>query len=284
MQSNHFDLIPAFYLAFPFLFFLLFINWLGFQFKNRHIRKFPGTEHVGIGPTEGSLLGLTALLLSFTFGMSASKFESRRQLIVSEANEITTTILRCDLYADSIRNILRTDLKNYLETRIDYFTAKEDETRITNSLVRADSISKIIWHTVAVLSHDPKNMVASQQMIPSLNAMIDIVTTREGARRAMVPGMILIVLCVLVVVSAFLSGYGSKSLERNKVLVFAFAIMTTLALYLVIDLDKPRQGFVNLNSSEQLLEDLRGLFAENKRHYIYTGWEWEYKSGVENEV
>lgn len=42
------------------------------------------------------------------------------------------------------------------------------------------------------------------------------------------------------------------------------ALMTTLALYLVIGLDKPRQRFVNLNSSEQLLENLRSLFAENK--------------------
>jgi len=264
MQPNQFDLIPAFYLAFPFLFFLIFINWLGYKFKNRHIRKFPGTEHVGIGPTEGSLLGLTALMLSFTFGMSASKFETRRQLIISETNEIGTTILRCDLYPDSIRNILRADLKNYLETRIDYFTVKDDEIKIKNTLVRADSISTIIWNTVATASHDPKNMIASQQMVPSLNGMIDIVTTREGTRRAMVPGMVLIVLCILVIVSAFLSGYGSKSLERNKVLVLAFAVMTTLALYLVIDLDKPRQGFVNLNSSEQLLEDLRGLFTENK--------------------
>jgi hypothetical protein len=105
-------------------------------------------------------------------------------------------------------------------------------------------------------------MVATQQMVPSLNGMIDIVTTREGSRRAMVPGMVLVVLCVLIVVSAFLSGYGSKSLERNKVLVLAFAVMTTLALYLVIDLDKPRQGFVNLNPAEQLLEGLRSLFPE----------------------
>jgi hypothetical protein len=263
MQTARFDLIPAFYLAIPFLFFLLFINWLGFKFKNRHIRKFPGTEHVGIGPTEGSLLGLTALLLSFTFGMSASKYESRRVLIVNETNEIGTTILRCDLYPDSIRNHLRADLKNYLETRIDYYDAKDNERLIQNSLVRSDSISKIIWNTVAVLAHDPKNMIATQQMVPSLNGMIDINTTREGGRRAMIPGMILIVLCILIIVSAFLSGYGSKSLERNKVLVFAFAIMTTLALYLVIDLDKPRQGFVNLNSTEQLLVDLRTLFTEH---------------------
>jgi hypothetical protein len=262
MQPSHFELMPAFYLAFPFLFFLIFVNWLGFQFKNKHIRKFPGTEHVGIGPTEGSLLGLTALLLSFTFGMSASKFESRRQHIVTEANEIGTTILRCDLYPDSIRNLLRADLKNYLETRIEYFTAKDNESIIQNTLVRSDSISKIIWNTVAAFSHDPKYMVATQQMVPSLNGMIDIVTTREGSRRAMVPSMVLIVLCILIIVSAFLSGYGSKSLERNKVLVIAFAVITTLALYLVIDLDKPRQGFVSLSSAEQLLEGLRSLFNE----------------------
>ena len=143
------------------------------------------------------------------------------------------------------------------------YDAKDNERLIQNSLVRSDSISKIIWNTVATLAHDPKNMIATQQMVPSLNGMIDINTTREGGRRAMIPGMILIVLCVLIIVSAFLSGYGSKSLERNKVLVFAFAIMTTLALYLVIDLDKPRQGFVNLNSTEQLLVDLRTLFTEH---------------------
>jgi hypothetical protein len=262
MQPSHFDLIPAFYLAFPFLFLLIFINWLGYRFKNYHIRKFPGTEHVGIGPTEGSLLGLTALLLSFTFGMSASKYESRRQLIVSEANDIGTTILRCDMYPDSVRNFLRAGLKNYLETRIDYYAAGDNEDLIKNSLERADSISKIIWNHAAILSHDLNNRVASEQMIPSLNSIIDIVTTRESARRATVPSMILVVLSILILVSAFLSGYGSKSLERNKVLVIAFAVITTLALYLVVDLDKPRQGFVNLNSTEQLLVELRSLFTE----------------------
>jgi hypothetical protein len=264
MQSNHFDLLPAFFLAFPFLLLLIFINYLGYRFKGFHVKKFPGTEHIGIGPTEGSLLGLTALLLSFTFGMSASKFENRRALIVTEANHIGTTILRCDLYPDSARNLLRYDLKNYLETRISYFDAMSDETQIQRRMEQSDSISKIIWNRVALLSHDLNNRVASEQMVPSLNDMMDIVTTREAARNAMVPGIILVVLCVLILVSAFLSGYGSKNLERNKVLVLAFALITTLALYLVVDLDNPRQGFVNLDKAEQLLVDLRGLFAENK--------------------
>ena len=264
MQPSHFDLIPSFYLAIPYFFLLIFINWLGYKFKNHHIKKLAVTEHIGIGPTEGSLLGLTALLLSFTFGMSATKFETRRQQIVSEANDIGTTVLRCDMYSDSDRNLLRADLKNYLETRIDYYAVGRNEDLIKNSLERADSISKIIWSRATKLSRDLNNRVASEQMIPSLNSMIDVVTTREAARRASVPKMILTVLCLLILVSAFLSGYGSKSLERNKVLVFAFAFITTLALYLVVDLDKPRQGFVNLNSTEELLVNLRGLFTETK--------------------
>ena len=264
MQPSHFDLIPAFYLAVPFLFLLIFVNYLGYRFKGYHIRKFPGTEHVGIGPTEGSLLGLTALLLSFTFGMSATKFETRRQLIVSETNDIGTTILRCDMYPDSVRNLFRADLKNYLETRITYYAVGDDEELIKKSLEESDSISRIIWNRAAVLSHDLNNRVATEQMVPSLNSTIDITTTREAARRATVPGMILIVLSTLIIVSAFLSGYGSKNLERNKVLVLAFAFITTLALYLVVDMDKPRQGFVNLNSTEQLLVNLRNLLTENK--------------------
>jgi hypothetical protein len=263
MQPSQFDLIPSFYMAIPFLFMLILINYLGYRFKGYHIRKFPGTEHVGIGPTEGSLLGLTALLLSFTFGMSATKYETRRQHIVSEINDIGTSILRCDMYPDSVRNLLRADFKNYLETRIAYYTASDDEEMIKHSLEQSDSISNIIWRRVAILSHDLNNRVASEQMVPSLNATIDIVATREAGRRASVPVLILIVLCTLILVSAFLSGYGSKNLERNKVLVIAFAFITTLALYLVVDLDKPQQGFVNLNSTEQLMVNLRTLFTEH---------------------
>jgi hypothetical protein len=260
MKGFNLELIPAIYLAIPFLFLLMFVNWMGYRFKIRYIKKFPGIEHVGIGPTEGSLLGLTALLLSFTFGMASTKYELRRQHLVSETNEIGKTILRCDLYPDSIRNLLRADLKNYLETRISYFDVGDDEDLIRRTLVQSDSISKIIWNRAIRLSHNQEYSTATDLMVPSLNAMIDIVTTREAARKAMVPHLILVVLSILILVSAFLSGYGSKNLERNKVLVIAFAVITTLALYLVIDLDRPRQGFVNLNSAQQLMVDLRSNF------------------------
>jgi hypothetical protein len=39
----------------------------------------------------GSLLGLLALLLSFTFAMSAARYDARRQLVVKDANQLTNT-------------------------------------------------------------------------------------------------------------------------------------------------------------------------------------------------
>jgi hypothetical protein len=39
-----------------------------------------------IGSILGSLLGLLALLLGFTFAMTAARYDTRRQLVVNDAN------------------------------------------------------------------------------------------------------------------------------------------------------------------------------------------------------
>jgi hypothetical protein len=260
MEYQPLSQIPALYLAIPYFLLLVLFNWLGFLYKQRQVKKHPDLEPAGLGTAEGSLLGLTALLLSFSFGMSASKFDTRRQLIVEETNDIGTAILRCDLYPDSVRNLFRADMKDYLEARIAYYEVGDNTDRIQAELIRADSISGICWKRAATLSHNLDNRVASAQMIPALNAMIDIITTREASRKSVVPRLILDILCFLTLVSAFLSGYGSKHHERNKVLVVAFALMTTMALYLVIELDRPRQGYINLNGVQQLMKNLRNNF------------------------
>jgi hypothetical protein len=43
-------------------------------------------------------MGMLGLLLAFTFGMSNDRYNKRRDLIIEEANDIGTAILRADLY------------------------------------------------------------------------------------------------------------------------------------------------------------------------------------------
>jgi hypothetical protein len=87
-----------------------------------------------------------------------------------------------------------------------------------------------------------------------------MVTTRESGRINTVPSLIIMVLLTLVVLASFLAGYGTKPGNRNALLSVAFALMTSIVLYLVMELNRPRQGFVNLNSTEQNIVDLRKLF------------------------
>jgi hypothetical protein len=264
MESNApFINVPAFYVALPYLCLLIFVNWAGYRYKKRQIKKFPDLKPAGLGPTEASLLGLMALLLSFTFGMSATKFENRRQQVVEEANDIGTAVLRCDLYPDSVRNLLRADFKKYVEARIAYYEAGDNQKKIQEALFTADSISGQCWKRVAAFSQRPNSLVMTAQMVPALNAVIDIVSARDASRVNVVPRLIMYVLALLTLMSSFLAGYGSKGHERNLMLVFAFTVMTTLALYLVIELDRPRQGFINLDDVEQLMINLRTLFSEN---------------------
>ena len=97
-----------------------------------------------IGALEGSLLGLLALLLSFTFSMSSSRHERRVQVIVEEANDIGTAVLRADLYPDSIRNEFRKDFKAYIESRILFYTSKTDLAAVNKTLEESSKATGIL--------------------------------------------------------------------------------------------------------------------------------------------
>jgi hypothetical protein len=152
-----------------------------------------------------------------------------------------------------------------VDARIAYYEAGDKQEQIEAALMKADSISGLCWKRVAAFSQRPNSLVMTAQMVPALNAVIDIVSTREASRINVVPRLIMIVLALLTLISSFLAGYGSKGHERNLMVVFAFTIMTTLALYLIIELDRPRQGLINLDDVEQLMLNLRTMFSKDSQ-------------------
>jgi len=258
-MNDTFFHIPIYILSVLIFFLVLLFNWFGFKFKKWHLEKYPGRVPEDLGAVEGSMLGVMALLLGFTFSIAISKFETRRQITVEEANDIGTAILRCDMYPDSVRNPLRADFKEYIETRIAYYAAGNDEEKIKQELVKAGEISDKIWKRVALHSQKPNTLAVTAQMIPAVNSMIDIVTTRDAGRISRVPRLVLWVLLALVLISSFVLGSDYNGKKRNKILIFCYALAMTITLDLITELDRPREGLINLNGVEQKMIDLRGL-------------------------
>ena len=259
MNSSFFFQMPTIILAGTIFLLIILCNWLGYRYKKWQVRKHPGQVQENIGSIEGSILGVMSLLLGFTFSLAVSKFEARRHLIVEEANELGTAILRCDMYPDSIRNPLRADFKEYVEKRIAYFDAGSDEDKISQEIKNAEVISARLWKRVTFYSNDLDFRIRSQQMIPVLNNVIDIVTTRDAMRLSKVPPLVLYTLLMLVLIAAFLLGSDYKGHKRNFTLVIGYALVMTLTLNLISELNHPRKGVINLNIVEQKMVNLREL-------------------------
>ena len=254
-----FFLLPT-YLLFVIIFVVIvFCHGLGYRYKKRQLDKYPGQIHEGMSSMEGSILGVMSLLMGFSFSVAVSKFEARRHVLVEETNVIGTAILRCDLYPDSIRSVLRADFKTYLEARIAYYEARYEEAENQDQMEIAEKVSADIWKTVTFFSKDPQFKLRSLQMIPVVNDMIDIMNTRDALRISRVPPLILWTLLTLVLIAAFLLGSDYKGHKRNISLVIGYALVMTLTLNLINELNHPRQGLINLDDVEKKMENLRKL-------------------------
>jgi len=208
--------------------------------------------------------GLTALLfflLAFTFGMSGNRYDDRRKIVVEEANDIGTAILRSDLYPEAERTLFRKDFKEYVEARILYYEVGSDVKKILEADSLSQTISAKLWQRACNLSKDPANLAATQQMIPALNTMIDVTTSRLSGEKAKVPQSILIMLFLLALISAFYSGYSEGRKGKIDWLVqTGFCLLVSVVILFTYDLDRPRRGFVNLDTPNQTILELRKNF------------------------
>ena len=66
----------------------------------------------------GTTIGLLAFLLAFTFGMAASRYDTRKQLVLQEADAIGTTYLRADFLQEPQRSNIRNLLREYAALRV----------------------------------------------------------------------------------------------------------------------------------------------------------------------
>jgi hypothetical protein len=252
--------LPTYILFIVFFTLIVISNWLGYIYKKKKLEKYPATKQEDMGSIEGSILGLMSLLMGFTFSVAVYKFEARRHIIVDEANIIGTAILRADMYPDSVRIPLRESFKQYVESRIAYYEAGTEADKIQEELNNAERLSMNIWKTVIFHSHDERYRLRSMEMIPILNDMIDIITTRDVSRANRVPPLIVGTLLFLVVAAAFLLGSDYRGHKRNYMLLVGYCIVMTVTLNLINELNHPREGFVNLNDVEIRMEELRKHF------------------------
>lgn len=70
---------------------------VGFRIGRWRGQRSEHEQETPVGAIVAAILGLLAFLLAFTFGMAASRYELRRELVLDEANAVGTTYLRAGM-------------------------------------------------------------------------------------------------------------------------------------------------------------------------------------------
>jgi len=232
---------------------------VGRRLGARRIRKHPEGGLIGIGAVDGAVFGLLGLLVAFTFSGAASRFDLRRQLIVEETNDIGTAYLRLDLLPASAQADLRERFRQYLDSRLATYRKLPDIAAAMQEVARSTTLQHDIWsHAVAACRAEGAHPSACMLLLPALNQMIDITTTRTLAGQTHPPTVIFVMLFALALASSLLAGYGmAGSKTINWVHMLGFAAAMAMAFYVVRDIEYPRLGLIRVDAFDQALIELR---------------------------
>lgn len=213
----------------------------------------------GTGAAEAAVFGLIGLLIAFTFSGAASRFEDRRHLIRQEANAIGTAYLRLDLLPVDSQVKIRELFHRYVDLRAVIYSNVEDLGATKAKLAEAGALQGDIWKEAIAACRKPDAPAqAAVILLPALNEMIDITTTRAVAGQNHPPMIIFVLLGVLSLVGALLVGYDtSANKHRGWLHMVVFAVVISLAVFVIVDLEFPRLGLIRIDAADQVLIELQ---------------------------
>jgi hypothetical protein len=232
---------------------------VGYRAGRRRLQREGPASSTGLGVVEGAIFALFGLLLAFTFSAGFSRFEARRVLAVEESNAIGTAYLRLDLLPAASQPELRDLFRRYADSRLEFYRHLTDPTAAADLLARSTELQAEIWsRAVVACSAEPRDPSKPVLVLGALNQMIDITTTRLYAARSHTPKLVYVLLFTLGLGCAVLAGYSMAAAGRRSRVHFAgFAIVAALTVYVILDLEYPRVGFISLEAYDQALVDLK---------------------------
>ncbi len=244
----------------------MLINWaffalmlaateVGFRLGRKSEPRTPESIKSQIFAVEAAILGILALLLGFTMSMAVSRFETRKQLVLEEADAIGTARLRAQLLPAPASTEIASLLSQYVNVRVQYGTAGDDLAQLEELNRQSARLQTELWGRATAYARQDPNPVTAGLLLQSLNQAIDLGEARWMQFQNRVPESVIYVNAIVGLLSAMLVGYSfGVNARRNIFSMFTLTVAITLVLAVIIDLDRPRSG--HIRGSQQPMIDL----------------------------
>jgi hypothetical protein len=231
----------------PFLVFVLSLVVLWFSsnlgaFISQRLRRLKEEERDDFGVVQTATLTLLGLLVGFTFSMSVSRYDQRKNYEEAEANAIGTEFVRANLLPSADAATVRELLRNYLDQRILFYKTR-DRRELEQINASTAQLQTELWSTVQA----PALASPTPVMALAVSGMNDVLNSQGYTQFAWgysIPVEAYALMAVIAFLSNLLVGYGVR--RQNRLLFFALPFAVAIAFFLIADIDSPRRGMIHV--------------------------------------
>jgi hypothetical protein len=199
---------------------------------------------------------LVAFLIGFAFSGAASRFIDRQDIIVKEANALTTAYLRADTIAELQRSALKNALKDYTADRVQLLGGQNRD-QIEPLLAKVRGLHERMWKSAITATRDNAPLMAV--VLPPINEVIDLHATHLATARRHLPLPIMALLLGAAAISVGMVGFGNGRVGRRfSLLASVYGVVLAAALWMTIDLDYQGVGIIGV-SNRSVIDALAGM-------------------------
>jgi hypothetical protein len=214
--------------------------WLGRRFRDAT------TGSADISTLAGAALGLLALLLAFSFSLALSRYDSRRTMVLEEANAIGSTANFALMLPQSEQGLILGLLRDYVAVRIG-LGVPFDPLKLDQDIARSLDLQARLWRQATSVTEATPQSLPAYRFVASLNEMNNIHESRITALRYHVPGAIIVMLTAVAMVALGFTGYqAGVTGSRRRVSTLIMSVTVATVLILVVDLDQPARGWIQV--------------------------------------
>jgi len=215
----------------------------------RAVRSRTDAHQESVGVIQATLLGLVGLLLAFGLTMAVGRYDSRRAILVREANDIGTTYLRAQLLAEPARSSSLDLLESYADQAIALADQVPDSRRFSEAASRMSDLQRELWAVATDAVHADPTGTGPRLYVESLNAMIDSHTDRVTSLNNRVPGTVVLLQVLGSTVAVGVLSLYLALLGRGLVTSLVAATVVILIVFISMDLDRPHRGLITVPDS-----------------------------------
>jgi len=152
---------------------------LGVRRRPKESEGEPGS----LGTVEGAVFALFGLMVAFTFSGAATRNE-KRMLIAEEVNAIEIAYLRLHLVPQEAQSAPQELFRRHVDSRLETYRKLPNMEAAKPEMIKSKKLQEEIWTEAVAATLLPKSHPdAGKLLLPALNNMIDITTTRAMALR-----------------------------------------------------------------------------------------------------